>query len=361
MRHAILDLCAAGKVADYMLVRFRDLPLQPALASAVALLAFLDQVFFMRHTKNKPPEPCGRATISSVMRGAGVMSTLWAARRRRAAVLRKVHEASYSNRTWVPKLAMAKVAGHRDGFVQLYRAGIWCSIEQDAAFKGLFDRITPVSDAQLAEAEAFMEGNAGSGQACEVPGASAAPSGGWTAAAVCYGEPLKAGVPSLKGIMVQQALKDAKRILSEWGSQHRANRAKLMGEKCGGKKRFKALVEDEAPTPVTDHLGHVRPAVQQPCPSSSEEGALQAVEEGWVAWPPSSSSPFSLPTLCSTVLEQKKKGSLAFQREMNPSQKAEDLRSNLRALSAGRAACWSSGYRMDTVPASPISMISWPC
>ncbi|CAL8461824.1 g1355 [Coccomyxa elongata] len=190
---------------------------------------------------------------------------------------------------------MAKVAGHRDGFVQLYRAGIWCSIEQDAAFKGLFDRITPVSDAQLAEAEAFMEGNAGSGQACvrrrsrcattltsscrtwrsgclagtsdapwsatcaaaailqsgcliqEVPGASAAPSGGWTAAAVYarYGEPLKAGVPSLKGIMVQQALKDAKRILSEWGSQHRANRAKLMGEKCGGKKRFKAWVEDE--------------------------------------------------------------------------------------------------------------------
>lgn len=98
----------------------------------------------------------------------------------------------------------------------------------------------------------------------------------------------------------------------------------------------------QAPTPVTDHLGHVRPAAQQPCPSSTEEVALQAVEEGWVAWPPSPSSPFSLPTLCLTVLEQKKKGSLAFQREMNPSQKAEDLRSNLWALSAGRAACWSS-------------------
>lgn len=73
-------------------------------------------------------------------------------------MLRKVHKASYSSRTWVPKLAMVKVAGHRDGFVQLYRAGIWCSIEQDAAFKGLFDNITPVSDAQLAEAETFMEG-----------------------------------------------------------------------------------------------------------------------------------------------------------------------------------------------------------
>ncbi len=72
MRHAILDLCAASKVADYMLVRFRDLPLQLALASAEALLAFLDQPFFMRHTKNKPPEPCGRGTISNVMRGLGV-------------------------------------------------------------------------------------------------------------------------------------------------------------------------------------------------------------------------------------------------------------------------------------------------
>ena len=40
----------------------------------------------------------------------------------------------------------------------------------------------------------------------EVPGAPAAPSGGWTAADVYarYGEPLKAGVPSLKGSMVQQ-------------------------------------------------------------------------------------------------------------------------------------------------------------
>ncbi len=36
-----------------------------------------------------------------------------------------------------------------------------------------------------------------------------------------------------------------RRILSEWGSQHRANRAKLMGEKCGGRKGFKAWVEDE--------------------------------------------------------------------------------------------------------------------
>ncbi len=221
-------------------------------------------------------------------------------------MLRKVHEASYSNRTWVPKLAMAKVAGHCDGFVQLYRAGIWCSIEQDAVFKRLFDRITPVSNAQLTEAEAFMEGrrswagvratpfalrnytdvilqdlvewcahpikgpdylaatdrfpflaakgwqhadwlrffSVNSAKAAvmrvadrqaalqepqtppglrpvqqllanpaaiidliqEVPGAPAAPSGGWTAADVYArdGEPLKAGVPSLKGSMVQQ-------------------------------------------------------------------------------------------------------------------------------------------------------------
>ncbi|CAL8464496.1 g4031 [Coccomyxa elongata] len=46
MRHAILELCAAGKVADYMLLRFRDLPLQPALVSAEALLAFPDQEVF---------------------------------------------------------------------------------------------------------------------------------------------------------------------------------------------------------------------------------------------------------------------------------------------------------------------------
>ena len=195
MRHAQLELCAASKVADYMLVRFKDLPLQPALASAEKLLALLDQPFFMRHTKTKkPPEPYNDNTINNVLRGAGSREGLdcpglqqragvehvdgkLVHRIKHGAVRRhidclgseeearryakhsgKVHEASYSNRTWVPKLAMAKVAGHRDGFVQLYRAGIWCSIEQDAAFKGLFDRITPVTDAQLAEAERLMEG-----------------------------------------------------------------------------------------------------------------------------------------------------------------------------------------------------------
>ncbi len=40
----------------------------------------------------------------------------------------------------------------------------------------------------------------------EVPGALAAPGGGWTAAALYarYSEPLKAGVPSLRKGMVQQ-------------------------------------------------------------------------------------------------------------------------------------------------------------
>lgn len=70
----------------------------------------------------------------------------------------KMHDASYSNRTWCPKLMLAKVAGHRDGWVQLYRATIWCSTEQDPAFKGLFDRITLVTDAQLADAKMIMEG-----------------------------------------------------------------------------------------------------------------------------------------------------------------------------------------------------------
>ncbi len=47
------------------------------------------------------------------------------------------------------------------------------------------------------------------------------------------------------GKELQQALKDAQEEYSEWGSQHRAKRAKLMGEKCGGRKGFKAWVEDE--------------------------------------------------------------------------------------------------------------------
>ncbi|CAL8463158.1 g2692 [Coccomyxa elongata] len=70
----------------------------------------------------------------------------------------RVHKAKYANRMFYMKLSMAKVAGHRHGFVQLYRAGIWCSIERDTAFKGLFDRITLVSDAQLARAEALLSG-----------------------------------------------------------------------------------------------------------------------------------------------------------------------------------------------------------
>ena len=52
MPHATLELCAASKVAAFMLMRFKDLPLQPALASTEALLAFLDQESFMQHTKN---------------------------------------------------------------------------------------------------------------------------------------------------------------------------------------------------------------------------------------------------------------------------------------------------------------------
>ncbi|CAL8462837.1 g2371 [Coccomyxa elongata] len=281
MRHAMLDLCAASKVADYMLVRFKDLPLQPALASAEALLAFLDLKVFMRHTKNKPPHAYHDNTIKMIKHGAvrSHIDSLGSEEeaRRYAKHSGKVHEASYSNRTWVPKLAMAKVAGHRDGFVQLYCAGIWCSIEQDAAFKALFDRITPVTDEQLAEAEALMEGRrewagvramlialrnytdvipqdlgkaaalraADGGTAVqvpqtppglplvqqlspveqltpvqqlpanpaaivdliqEVPGALAAPGGGWTPAALYarYSDPLKAGVPSLREVMVQQ-------------------------------------------------------------------------------------------------------------------------------------------------------------
>ncbi|CAL8472230.1 g11772 [Coccomyxa elongata] len=159
MRHANLDLCAASKVADYMLVRFRDLPLQPALTSAEALLEFLGKEFFMRHSKKNGPQRYGEDTIDNVLRGgrkgsnckglehrAGVqhvdgklmhrikhgavrshVDSLGSNEeaKRYAKHGGKVHEASYSNRTWVPKLAMAKVAGHRDGFVQLYRAGIW--------------------------------------------------------------------------------------------------------------------------------------------------------------------------------------------------------------------------------------------
>ncbi|CAL8468252.1 g7791 [Coccomyxa elongata] len=193
MRHADLDLCGASKVAHYMLVRFRDLPLQPALTSAEALLAFLDSVFFLRHySRKKPPRAYNDKTINCVLRGgregsnckglehrAGVehVNGKLMHRIKHGAVRRhidclgsheearlyakhggKVHEASYSNRQWVPKLAMAKVAGHRDGFVQLYRAGIWCSAEEDAGFRALFDRITPISDAQLVAAEALMEG-----------------------------------------------------------------------------------------------------------------------------------------------------------------------------------------------------------
>ncbi|CAL8464505.1 g4040 [Coccomyxa elongata] len=197
MRHANLELCAASKVADYVLVRFTDLPLQPALASAEALLAWLDQEFFMRHTKKnkKPPRAYGEKTIGNVLRGQGGreeqgncfgleqrvgvervegrlmhrikhgalrshLDSLGSDEeaRRYAKHSGKVHEVSYGNRTWVPKLVMAKVAGHRDGFVRLYRAGIWCSLEEDTAFKGFFDRITPVTDAQLAATEALMEG-----------------------------------------------------------------------------------------------------------------------------------------------------------------------------------------------------------
>ncbi|BDA41864.1 hypothetical protein COCOBI_02-6590 [Coccomyxa sp. Obi] len=154
MRHAILELCAASKVSDYMLVRFKDLPLQRALDSAEALLAFLDKPFFMRHTKNKPPAAYNKNTINNVLRGRKGTNCLGLQQRvgvqhvdgklmhkikhrikhgavrshidslgseeearRYAKHSGKVHEASHSNKTWVPKKAMAMVAGHRGGFI----------------------------------------------------------------------------------------------------------------------------------------------------------------------------------------------------------------------------------------------------
>lgn len=69
LRHAILKLCVASKAADYMLIRFRDLPLQPALVSKEALLQFLDKAFFMRHLKKKPPEAYNPTTIKNVLKG----------------------------------------------------------------------------------------------------------------------------------------------------------------------------------------------------------------------------------------------------------------------------------------------------
>lgn len=176
-----------------MLLRFRDLPCSLRLsAQRCFLLAFLDQEFFLRHRRGKPPKPYTKGTVKNVLRGgkkggnclgleqrAGVehvenklmhrfkhgamrchIDALGDedAAHRNAKHSGKVHEASYSNRTWCPKIAMAKVAGHSGGLIQLYRAGIWCSIEKDAAFKGLFDRITPVSDERLAAAERLLEG-----------------------------------------------------------------------------------------------------------------------------------------------------------------------------------------------------------
>ncbi len=40
-------------------------------------------------------------------------------------------------------------------------------------------------------------------------------------------------------------LKDAQQVYSDWGSQHQAKRAKLMEGTSGGRKGFKAWVEDE--------------------------------------------------------------------------------------------------------------------
>ena len=71
LRHAILELCAASKMADYMLLRFRDLPLQFAIVSAEALLDFLDKPFFMRHRHGMPPKPYSKDTIKNVLMGSG--------------------------------------------------------------------------------------------------------------------------------------------------------------------------------------------------------------------------------------------------------------------------------------------------
>lgn len=189
LRHANLELCAASKIADYLLLRFKDLPLEAALGSPEDLVAFMDERFFMRHFKKKKrPDPYTEETLKNVLAGTkkspglekrvglrhipgkmmhrikhGAIKTHidtlgnTDAARRLAKHAGKVHEVSYSNRTWCPKLDMAKVAGHRGGLMQLYRAGIWAS--KDAAHKPLFDRITPVTDALVEDVRVLLQGH----------------------------------------------------------------------------------------------------------------------------------------------------------------------------------------------------------
>ena len=139
MRHYRLELCVASKVADYMLLRFKELPLDPALESAETLLAFLDESFFLLHAEDKPPKAYSDHTMSNMLKGTGKSVGLeqkagvehvhgkllhrikhGAIRAhidslgnedaaRRFAHGGKVHEASYSNRTWCPKIMMAKL------------------------------------------------------------------------------------------------------------------------------------------------------------------------------------------------------------------------------------------------------------
>lgn len=55
LRHSCLELCAVSRIADYLLYRFQDLPLQLALTSQDELLKFLSDRFFLRHfTKHNP-------------------------------------------------------------------------------------------------------------------------------------------------------------------------------------------------------------------------------------------------------------------------------------------------------------------
>ena len=190
LRHEILELCVASKVADFILVRSRDLPLQPALDSQEELLEFFDTPFYLRHRNKDKPHAYKDETIKNVLLGGANSEGLEAKvgmphihgklmhrvkhgairvhsdalgntkeARQLAGHSKLMHEVSYINRSWPPKLVMAKIAGHRDGSVRIYRAAIWCSTEENAAFKGLFNRITPVSDKQREEAKALMKGH----------------------------------------------------------------------------------------------------------------------------------------------------------------------------------------------------------
>ncbi len=78
LQHAILQLCTASKVAEYTLIRVKDLSMQPALDNTEALLQFLDQEFFMRHFKSHPPEPYNESTIKNVLMMAQGWRAGWA-------------------------------------------------------------------------------------------------------------------------------------------------------------------------------------------------------------------------------------------------------------------------------------------